>query len=91
MGYSDKITGKIQNVLNQSMVQMSITGGILFFILASTHMLDFVKKNSENVLSSLGLNVRLEGNTLIFFHSIIFAVLFYLSITFILEPLLKQL
>ena len=90
MDLAKNVSSKATTFLNQSMVQMSIVGGILFFILASPRVLSMVNGLIQSVTTPLGVNVSVDGNMLVFLHGVVFAVLFYVSVTFILQPLLKK-
>jgi hypothetical protein len=90
MDMAKNVSSKVTAFLNQSMVQMSIVGGILFFILASPRVLNMVNGLVQNVTKMVGVNVSLNSNMLVFLHGVVFAVLFYVSVTFILQPLLKK-
>ena len=90
MDMAKNVSSKVTAFLNQSMVQMSIVGGILFYILASPRVLSMVNGLVQNVTKMVGVNVSLNSNMLVFLHGVVFAVLFYVSVTFILQPLLKK-
>ena len=90
MDLAKNVSAKVTTFLNQSMVQMSIVGGILFYILASPRVLSMVNGLIQNVTKMVGVNVSLNSNMLVFLHGVVFAVLFYVSVTFILQPLLKK-
>ena len=90
MDMAKNVSSKVTSFLNQSMVQMSIVGGILFYILASPRVLSMVNGLVQNVTKMVGVNVSLNSNMLVFLHGVVFAVLFYVSVTFILQPLLKK-
>tara|TARA_Y100000389_G_scaffold22671_1_gene19380 strand:+ start:4728 stop:5000 length:273 start_codon:yes stop_codon:yes gene_type:complete len=90
MDMAKNVSSKVNIFLNQSMVQMSIVGSVLFFILASPTVFSLVDRITQRVGKSVGVDIRLNSNMLLFVHALVFGVLFYLSVTFILEPLLKR-
>lgn len=83
----NQVVDGFSSVLDEKIVQLSVVGGILFYILAEPAVFAFV----EDVLKKLGamINVPLElkGHNLLIFHSVIFAVLMGLSIKYVFEPI----
>ena len=90
MDLAKNVSSKVTTFLNQSMVQMSIVGGILFFILASPTVFALVDRVTQRAGKAVGVDIKLNSNMLLFVHALVFSVLFYVSVTFILEPLLKR-
>lgn len=77
----------LKEVLNEKSMQISILGGVLFFILAQPAMYEFVSKTLKQIGSSIGYNLSLQGNNLIVLHSLVFVLLFSQIINYVLEPL----
>lgn len=90
MDLAKNVSTKVTTFLNQSMVQMSIVGGVLFYILASPRVLSMVNKLITTITKTLHTSIKVDGNMLVFIHGVVFAILFYISVTFILQPLLKK-
>ena len=90
MDMAKNVSSKVTTFLNQSMVQMSIVGGILFLILASPTIFSLVDRLTQRAGRVVGMDIKLNSNMLVFVHALVFSVLFYVSVTFILEPLLKR-
>ena len=84
-----KVVGSVTKVLNEKVVQVSLVGGILFFILANTKTFDMVQKLLEKVVSLVGLSVNLKGTGLLVFHSVVYAILLYLILHYLLQPVVK--
>ena len=76
------------NVLNEKIVQISLVGGILFYILATTEIFAFM----EDILKKIGLvinvDITLTGHNLLIFHSVVFAAFMGIAVKYILEPFL---
>lgn len=90
MDMAKNVSAKVTTFLNQSMVQMSIVGGVLFFILASPTVFSLVDRLTQRAGKAVGVEIKLNSNMLLFVHALVFSVLFYVSVTFILEPLLRR-
>lgn len=80
----------LKEVLNEKSLQISIIGGILFFILAQPAMYEFVSKILKQIGTSTGFNLSLQGNNLIVLHSLVFVLLFSYIINYLLEPLFYE-
>tara|TARA_B100001094_G_C18192358_1_gene808156 strand:+ start:4145 stop:4417 length:273 start_codon:yes stop_codon:yes gene_type:complete len=85
-----KIVGSVSKVLNEKVVQVSLVGGILFFILANTKTFDMVQKLLEKVLGLVGLDAKLRGTALLTFHSVVYALLLWVILTYVLQPVVKM-
>tara|TARA_B100000902_G_scaffold193153_1_gene184571 strand:+ start:651 stop:917 length:267 start_codon:yes stop_codon:yes gene_type:complete len=81
------IVGELKEVLNEKSIQISLIGGILFFILSQPATYSFVEKTLKGLAEMIGYSLSLQGNNLIIIHSIVFAILLTLSTNYILEPL----
>ena len=86
-----KIVKTISNALNEKLIQVSIVGTILFFILANTQTFKTVQNLLENVFKFVGVKVQLKGNQFVAFHSIVYGVLLYLSSRYLIKPVVKLL
>ena len=75
------------NMLNEKIVQISLVGGILFYILATPEIFAFM----EDLLNKIGIminyDIKLQGHNLLIFHSVIFSVFMGLSVKYLLEPI----
>uniref|UniRef100_A0A6C0F6I9 Uncharacterized protein n=1 Tax=viral metagenome TaxID=1070528 RepID=A0A6C0F6I9_9ZZZZ len=85
-----KIVGSVSKVLNEKVVQVSLVGGILFFILANTKTFDMVQKLLEKVLGFVGFDAKLKGTALLTFHSVVYALLLWVVLTYVLQPVVKM-
>ena len=90
MGYSDKITGQVKDLLNEKLVQIALVGGILFYIVASPALFKYVDNIFKKVASMAGVNIALTGQTALILHSFVFSFLLVLSVKFILDPLMSR-
>ena len=90
MNFAKNVSSKVTGFLNQSMVQMSIAGAVLFLILASPAVFGFVDNLSQKAGRMVGMDVKLDSNMLLVIHGLVFAAAFYVSVNYILEPLLKK-
>tara|TARA_Y100000817_G_C16622880_1_gene440371 strand:+ start:220 stop:543 length:324 start_codon:yes stop_codon:yes gene_type:complete len=85
-----KILGSIDDLMDQKIVQVSLISGILFYILAEPSVFAFVDDLLKKIGKVFNININLQGNQLLLFHSFIFALLMGLSIKFIFEPLFYE-
>lgn len=85
-----KFVEDLKEVLNEKSMQISIIGGVLFFILAQPAMYEFVSKILKQIGSSIGFNLSLQGNNLIVLHSLVFVLIFSYVINYVLEPLFYE-
>ena len=90
MGYTDKITGQVKDLLNEKLVQIALVGGILFYIVASPALFKYVDNIFKKVASMAGVNIALTGQTALILHSFVFSFLLVLSVKFILDPLMSR-
>lgn len=84
-----KVLDQAAALLNEKQVQISLVGAILFYIVASPTLFDLVKKLLNKVLGVVGVKMNLEGMKLVLFHSVVFGFLLYLSITYLMGPVVK--
>lgn len=80
-----KVVSGVSSALNEKLVQISLTGAVLFYIVASPALFDFVKGLIKKTLGFFGVDFELEGMQLVLFHSIVFGVLLYFSSKYILK------
>lgn len=85
-----KVLDQAANLLNEKLVQISLVGAILFYIVASPALFDFVRKMLNKVLGIFGVNMDLEGMKLVLFHSVVFGLLLYLSIKYLMGPVVSM-
>lgn len=78
------------DLLNEKIIQVSLIGGILFYILATPEIFAFM----ENVLKKLGsmfnININLTGRNLLIFHSVVFSIFMGISVKYVFEPIFYQ-
>ena len=84
-----KVLAQAATLLNEKLVQVSLVGAILFYIVASPALFDFVKGLLTKVLGSIGIDLKLEGMKLVLFHSIVFGALLYVSTKYLMGPVVK--
>lgn len=85
-----KVLDQAANLLNEKLVQISLVGAILFYIVASPALFDFVKKMLNKILSVVGVKMELEGMKLVLFHSVVFGLLLYLSVKYLMGPVVSM-
>lgn len=85
-----KVLDQAANLLNEKLVQISLVGAVLFYIVASPSLFDFVKKTLNKVLSVVGVKMELEGMKLVLFHSVVFGLLLYLSVKYLMGPVVNM-
>ena len=74
------------NMLNEKIVQISLVGGILLYILATPEIFAFMEDLLKKVGIVVNYDIELKGHNLLIFHSVLFAVFMGLSVKYILEP-----
>ena len=85
-----KVLDQAAALLNEKLVQISLVGAILFYIVASPALFDFVKGLVKKVLGVVGVNMELEGMKLVLFHSVVFGLLLYLSVKYLMGPVVNM-
>jgi len=85
-----KVLDQAASLLNEKLVQISLVGAILFYIVASPALFDFVKKLVNKLLGVVGVKMELEGMKLVLFHSVVFGLLLYLSIKYLMGPVVTM-
>lgn len=86
----NKLVTNLKEVLDEKTIQISLIGGILFFILSQPATYDYVSNLLKKLGTMIGYSINLQGNNLIILHSIVFAILLSLSVKYILEPLFYE-
>ena len=86
MPFHTKVTGTINSLFNEKLIQIALVGGVLFYVVANPSVFKFVDQNLKNLVK-----LNLSGNNLLIFHSLVFAVLLVLSVKFIFDPLMNKL
>tara|TARA_B100000900_G_scaffold393530_1_gene390121 strand:- start:119 stop:394 length:276 start_codon:yes stop_codon:yes gene_type:complete len=90
MSVVGKVSGQVKSLLGEKTMQISLVGAVLFYILASPMVFAFVDNLVKKVFGMVGVDLKLEGNALVVLHSLVFGVLLYVSVTYLLEPLMKK-
>lgn len=90
MSVVGKVSGQVKSLLGEKTIQISLVGAVLFYILASPMVFAFVDNLVKKVFGMVGVDLKLEGNALVVLHSLVFGVLLYVSVTYLLEPLMKK-
>lgn len=85
-----KVLDQAVSLLNEKLVQVSLVGAVLFYIVASPTVFDFVRKMLNKILGVVGVKMELEGMQLVLFHSVVFGLLLYLSIKYLMNPVVKM-
>ena len=75
------------NILNEKIVQLSVVGGILFYILAEPSVFAFVEDMLKKLGAMINVPIQLKGHNLLIFHSVVFAILMGLSVKYVFEPI----
>ena len=70
-----KVLDQAVSLLNEKLVQVSLVGAVLFYIVASPTVFDFVRKMLNKILGVVGVKMELEGMQLELFHSVVFGLL----------------
>lgn len=76
----------LENQWHERMVQVSVYGGLVFYLLSNPMVFDFVEKTVKSVS---GVNLGKSG--LLVLHSVVFTLVMYFGSRFVLDPLLKNL
>jgi|TARA_B110000908_G_scaffold139384_1_gene165980 hypothetical protein len=84
-----KVLEQASSLLNEKLVQISLVGAILFYIVASPALFDLVKKLLTKVLGVVGVKVQLDGMKLVLFHSLVFGCLLYVSVKYLMGPVVQ--
>lgn len=85
-----KVLDQAAALLNEKLVQISLVGAILFYIVASPALFDLVKKLVNKLLAVVGVKMELEGMKLVLFHSVVFGLLLYLSVKYLMGPVVTM-
>ncbi len=86
-----KVLDSVQNLLNEKLTQIALVGAILFYIVASPTIFDFVRGLIEKFFGWFHIEVKFEGMTLVLFHSVVFGLLLYLSTKYLMDPVVELL
>tara|TARA_Y100000817_G_C16848736_1_gene541171 strand:+ start:1444 stop:1719 length:276 start_codon:yes stop_codon:yes gene_type:complete len=84
-----KVVSQITSAFNEKLVQVSLVGGVLFYIVAHPQVFSTVEGLLKSLGGVVGVNVKLEGSNLLIFHSFVFAVLLGVTVKYIMTPFLK--
>ena len=85
-----KLIEGFTNLLTEKIIQVSLIGGILFFILATPSIFEFMHDLLKKVGSMVNLNINLTGQDLLIFHSVVFALFMGISVKYVFEPIFYQ-
>ena len=67
-----QVVEKFSGMLNEKIVQISLVGGILFYILATPEIFAFMEDLLKKVGVMVNVNISLTGHNLLIFHSVPF-------------------
>ena len=81
-----EIVEKFSNVLDEKIIQISLVGGILFYILATPEIFAFMEDMLKKVGALINMVIDLKGHNLLIFHSVVFALFMGITVKYILEP-----
>ena len=84
-GAVGQVTSWVESQWQQRLVQVSVYGGLLFYLLSTTSLIDQVDKTLS---STLGVKFGKDATRAV--HGVVFSVLMYLGTRFILDPLVKR-
>ena len=84
---ADKVMEGFSNILDEKIVQLSVVGGVLFYILAEPAVFAFVEDLLKKLGAMINVPIELKGHNLLIFHSIVFAILMGISIKYVFEPI----
>ena len=84
-GTVGKVERFVEAQWTQRLVQVSVYGGLLFYLLSMT---DLIKVVDKNLSSLLRIKLGTEGTRAL--HAVVFAVFMYYGTRFIFDPLLKR-
>ncbi len=82
-----QVVEKFSGLLNEKIVQISLVGGILFYILATPEIFAFMEDLLKKVGVMINVNINLTGHNLLIFHSVVFALLMGISVKYVFEPM----
>ena len=85
MSSVQKVVDSVSSLLNQKLVQLSLVTGVLFYIVANPALFDFVQGLIERLLGVFKIKVTFDGTKLLIFHSVVFALLFFVISHFLLD------
>jgi len=74
-----------ESEMHDTLFQHSVFGAIVFLIVSNTSVYKFVKDTISDVLG-----VKVDGNTLQFFHAVVFMVIMYFGSMYLFAPLLGE-
>tara|TARA_Y100000817_G_scaffold295488_1_gene270251 strand:+ start:5949 stop:6233 length:285 start_codon:yes stop_codon:yes gene_type:complete len=89
-----KVLDSVSKSLNEKLVQVSIVGAILFYLVASPMIFNFVRHNFEHVLRAVGWlreDREIEGTKVVLLNSVVFGFLLYFSAKYLLGPVVGAL
>ena len=84
------VVGKVSELFNEKLVQVSLVAAVLFWIVANPAVFGFVDNTLQRLGSTVGFNLRLQGQGLLIFHSLVFAALMGLSVRYVFEPVFNK-
>lgn len=84
-----KVLDSVNNLLNEKLVQISLVGTILFYIVASPTIFTMVKDLFTKLLGIFHIDFTLEGQWLTFFNAVVFGFLLYLTTKYLMDPVVK--
>jgi len=84
-----KVVDSVTGLFNEKLVQISLVGGVLFYVVANSTTFKFVEELLQKIGSVVGLSFKLQGTNQMIFHSLVFAVLLGLCVKYIFEPLMS--
>ena len=84
-GSVGKVERFVEAQWTQRLVQVSVYGGLMFYLLSMTDLIKMVDKNLSTLLR---IKLGTEGTRAL--HAVVFAVFMYYGTRFIFDPLLKR-
>lgn len=85
MPFHSDVTGALSNVFNEKLVQIAVVAGVLFYVVANPAVFKFVDSNLKKLV-----NLNLNGNNLLIFHSFVYSALLVVAVKYIFDPLMHK-
>ena len=84
------VVGRVSELFNEKLVQVSLVAAVLFWVVAHPAVFGFVDNTLQKLGATVGINLRLQGQGLLIFHALVFAVLMGLSVRYVFEPVFNK-
>jgi len=78
-----------ESIVEERLYIVSALSGVLFYILANTKTFGFMEKLFLSIFKPLGINLKLSGNNLVMFHSLVYMILMAFILHLVLNPVVE--